>query len=315
MIVLGAVLPVFALIAVGLLLRRVAWLTPEADQSMLRVNINLLFPCLIIDAALGNPAFSQWRNLLLAPLAGFATVAAGMLLARWAWGRRGAKNRRVASTFAVTTGIYNYSYVPIPLSLLLFPAGTTAVLFLFNVGVEFAMWTLGVMLFTGAAPGRDWRKLLNGPLVGILLVLLLNGLGWQHSLPAPVITGIRWLGQCAIPISLLIIGAVVADHWHEFGGNWGWRTIGGAALLRLLLLPLLFLLLARWLPASNDLKRVLVLQAAMPSAMFPIVMSRHYGGDPPTALRVVLGTSLLGLLTIPLWIHFGLRLAAVPVRW
>jgi len=41
--------------------------------------------------------------------------------------------------------------------------------------------------------------------------------------------------------------------------------------------------------------------------VFPIVMSRHYRGDPPTALRVVLGTSVAGLLTIPVWIRFGLR--------
>ncbi len=74
---------------------------------------------------------------------------------------------------------------------------------------------------------------------------------------------------------------------------------------------MLILLVARFLPASVELKQVLVLQAAMPSAVFPIVMSSHYGGDPPTALRVVLGTALLGLLTIPLWIKFGMHFAGL----
>jgi predicted permease len=74
----------------------------------------------------------------------------------------------------------------------------------------------------------------------------------------------------------------------------------------MLLLPLSFLVVAKHLPASAELKHVLVLQAAMPSAVFPIVMARHFGGDPPTALRVVLSTSLVGLVTIPLWVRFGL---------
>ena len=73
------------------------------------------------------------------------------------------------------------------------------------------------------------------------------------------------------------------------------------------ILPLGFLALARYLPLTAELKQVIVLQAAMPSAVFPIVMAKHYGGDSPTALRVVLGTSAVGLLTIPLWIQFGLE--------
>jgi predicted permease len=67
------------------------------------------------------------------------------------------------------------------------------------------------------------------------------------------------------------------------------------------------LLLAKCLPASVELKRVIVLEAAMPAAVFPIVMARHYAGDPATAMRVVIGTSVVGLVTIPLWIRFGMH--------
>jgi hypothetical protein len=72
-----------------------------------------------------------------------------------------------------------------------------------------------------------------------------------------------------------------------------------------------FLLLARYLPCSVELKRVILLQAAMPAAVFPIIMARHYGGDPITALRVVVATSLGGLLTIPLWLRFGMHFAGL----
>ncbi len=305
--VLGAVLPIFGLMLVGLGLRKANWFTEEADQSLLRVTVNVLLPCLILDSALGNPALRQIGNLLLAPMLGYAMAALGIGLA-WAVRRwHGLKERPAIRTFALCVGLQNYGYVPLPLTILLFDKATTGVLFLLMMGVETALWTLGVWTLKGGNPVQSWRRLLNGPLIAIVLALVLNELGLNAHLPGPMLTGIHWLGQCAIPMALLLIGAVVADHLHEFHSQSGWRVMGVAVLMRQGVLPLLLLLAIRYLPASVELKRVLVLEAAMPAATFPIVMSRLYPGDPATAVRVVIATSLVGLATIPLWIRFGLK--------
>lgn len=305
--VLGAVVPIFGIAAVGLLIRKVNWLTEEADQSLLKVNINLLLPCLILDSAIGNPALAQLSNLLLAPAVGFGTVALGMALALAVRPLHGLTERRSVRTFGVSVGIYNYGYVPLPLAMLLFDKQTAGVLFLLMVGVETALWTLGVVLLSGERVGLDWRKIINAPLLAIALALVLNALGLNAQVPKVVLKGVELLGACAIPMALILIGAIMADHLHEFHSASGWRVIGTAVLLRIAVLPLLFLLLAKYLPASVELKRVIVLEAAMPAAVFPIVMARHYQGDPATAMRVVIGTSVVGLLTIPLWIRFGMK--------
>ena len=305
--VLSAVLPVFGLMIVGLGLRKFNWLTEDADNSLLRINVNVLVPCVIFDSALGNPVLSQLQNLLLAPAFGYATVALGIGLALVSGALHGMSERPATRTFAVCVGIYNYGYIPLPLALLLFDKATAGVLFLVMTGVEAALWTLGVWTFTGGSFGQSWRRIINAPLIAIVLALVLNALGLNAHLPQPLITGVHWLGQCAIPMALILIGAMVADHLHEFHSKSGWRVIGVAVLLRIGVLPVLFLLAARFLPASVELKRVMVLEAAMPAAVFPIVMARHYGGDPATAMRVVIGTSVVGLATIPLWIKFGMK--------
>jgi malate permease and related proteins len=305
--VLGAVLPIFGLMGVGLGLRKFNWLTEEADQSLLRINVNVLLPCLILDSALGNPALSQIRNLLLAPAFGYASVVLGIGLALGSRVLHGLRERSSVRTFAACVGIYNYGYIPLPLVLLLFDKATTGVLFLVMMGVETALWTLGVWTLTGGGLGQSWRRIINAPLIAIVLALMLNALGLNAHLPKPLLTGIHWLGQCAIPMALMLIGAIVADHLNEFHSKAGWRVIGASVLLRIGVLPVLFLLAAKFLPASVELKRVMVIEAAMPAAVFPIVLSKLYQGDPPTAMRVVLGTSVVSLVTIPLWIRFGMK--------
>ena len=53
------------------------------------------------------------------------------------------------------------------------------------------------------------------------------------------------------------------------------------------------------------MQQVVTIQAAMPSAVFSIVLVRLYGRDTVTAIQVILGTSVAGVLLIPLWLVLG----------
>lgn len=239
-------------------------------------------------------------------------VAVGIGVARCFSGLAGARTKPEQRTFIFLAGLQNYSYLTIPLCLSLFGPGTTGVLFVHNVGTEMAMWTLGIAVLTGGGVAGGWKKILNAPLAALLLALLLNFLGLHLSPPAPAMvagtiirTGIHWLGQSAIPMALLMIGAIIADHFEEARGGSAARVALVSSLARLGIMPVLFLLLAKFFPCSMDLKRVLILQGAMPSAVLPIVLAKHYGGDARVAVQIALGTSLLGMATIPFWIRLG----------
>ncbi|HXG47638.1 MAG TPA: AEC family transporter [Methylomirabilota bacterium] len=307
--VIQAVLPVFSIVAVGFTLRRLNWLTEEADASLLRVTINLLIPCLAFDAVLGSHSVQRAGTVALAPLVGYGTVALGFgvsyLTRRWA-GLAGVAEGR---TFALATGIYNYGYVPLPLATLMFDRETVAVLFVHNVGVELALWSLGLWLLRGGGWREGWRRLLNPPLVMIVLTLVLNGVGGAATTPAFVRQTAQLLGQCAIPLGLVLIGATLSDEIHEFHPARGTRTMLMACVVRLGVLPSLMLLVGCLVPGPSELKRVIALQAAMGSAVFPVVMAKHYGGDTAVALRVVVATTVGAFVTMPFWLRFGLRIA------
>ncbi len=323
--VLGAVLPVFSIMGAGVLLRRLNWLTQDADRSLMRVTINGLLPCLIVDSVIKNTVLRQPGTVLLAPTVGFVTVMFGIGVA-WLCRRAVGLRRPVEGrTFAYCLGIYNYTYVPLPLVILLFATRpeTVGVLFVHNVGVEIAFWTLGLLLLSGASVKEGWKKALNAPVISILVGLALNYGNGSVWVPKFLLVAVHVLGQCAFPMALLLIGTVVSDEFTEFrrsalgrgeppeAAGAGWRVMAGACLLRLGVLPAFFLLLATHLPCSVELKNVIVVEAAMPAAVLPIVVAKHYGGDVNTALRVVLSTSVVGLVTIPLWIRFGMKVVGL----
>jgi predicted permease len=303
------VLPVFLLAAVGVALRKVEWLTEHADDSLMRVVVNVLTPCLIFDKVVGNQALRRPENLFLPPVVGFCGILIGIALC-WSLRRRvGLATEPEQRTFALVAGLQNYGYVPFPLVLTLFAGlpDTPGVLFVHNLGVDIAMWTLGLITLGHASGRHEWRKLINAPILAIVLSLLLNAAQAQAVMPKALLITVSMLGACAFPLGIMLSGATVADQASELHPTRSAGTVLWGSALRLGLVPLALLAFARMVPCSAELKRVLVVQAAMPAGVFPIVLSRMYGGDPATAVRIVVGTSALSILTTPFWLQVGMR--------
>lgn len=313
--IFAAIAPVFLIVFAGFLIRRIGMLSVHADATLLRVCVNVLYPCLIAATVVGNPALRQGVNVWAPPLAGFLTAAMGYAVCH-----AGAKFLRLPDgpekrTFVYVTGLYNYGYMAIPVVEKLFGAKTLGVLFTHNLGVEIAFWMGFSLIMSPKARGNGaawWRKALNAPVIAIVLSLALNAATGDRALPEWIGGGARMLGAAAIPMALLLTGATLADFLVELRtAHSGAAVLAMASVLRLGVLPLGFFALARFAPASVELKRVLVVQAAMPCAMLPIVLAKHYGGNAGMAVQIVFVTTLLALLTIPTWIHFGMWLVGL----
>jgi malate permease and related proteins len=308
------VLPAFAIIGVGVIVRRLHWIEGEAETSLIRLVVNVCYPCLIFESVSGNTALQSPENLFAPPLLGFAVtwlgIRAGLLVAQMIGLHVGTGLR----TFALTVGIANYGYLPIPIMQAIWGPESLGVLLVYAVGVEIAIWTVGLLVLTGQSLREGWRKLVSPILVTLVLAVLCNLTQLTPHLPTVLKSTIHTLAVCAIPLGLIMSGVSLAQYLTEARGLFDPRVSGAAMALRLVLLPTLVMALARFLPCEPDLKRVLVVQAAMPSAMIPIIIARLYGGHPRTAVQIVLGTTALGIFVIPLWLRAGLEWVGVGGR-
>ncbi len=303
---LQIVLPIFIVMIAGFCVRKLRILSAEADRSLIGLSVSLLTPALAFDTIIGNPAFDQPANWFIPPLLGFGSVALGIGVARLAGRLTPFADDTRRRTFVFTTSLQNYGYIAIPLTAALFDRETLGVLFAFILGVEFAFWTIALWQLTGVPGRRDLWRSLNPPMIAIPVAILLHGAGAQQWLAGAPHTTFHLLGACAVPMGLLLSGALLADYARPSALHRGGPTIVASLVARIVILPALILIAAKFLPIDPALRAVLVVEAAMPAAIFPIALTRLHNGDVPVALQVVVGTSLVGLITIPLWIHFGM---------
>lgn len=266
--------------------------------------IHVFCPCLILDKMLAAEVLRDPIVLFSSAGMGFGLIVLGALLAYLIAPLVGLKLGGGRRTFAVSAGLQNYGFIAIPLVAYLYPDNddVMAVLFTHNLGVELAMWTVLLMLLSGVL-SPSWRVFLKGPIVAVLVGILVMQTGTEQYVPGTVIGLFSILGVCAIPLSLLLVGTALHDLMGKM--KFDWRVGSGAVLARLALIPIVILMCAKYLPLGTELKQVLVIQAALPSGMFPIVLSRHYGGRTDVAITAVMATTIASLLTMPLVIAFG----------
>ena len=299
--ILGQTIPVFLIIGIGCLCRVVGLVNESSEKNIMTLALNVLYPCFIISNVCGNQALQLVSVVGTALAAGLTLTIAALAVAAGVGRLLKLKAGAERNTFTVSGALQNYGFIPIPLFKGLFPdeaKETIGVLFVHNLGLELALWTIGVVIISGTRTGM-WRRLINGPTVAIVVGLLLNFTTGYQFIPGVATEAMTKLGNCTIPVSLLLVGVSLAG--VVLKGNWisDWRIPVGALLVRFLIMPVLFLLAAQTLSYSRPLMLIMLVESAMPAAVFPIVIAKHFGGKPAVAVEIVIYTTVASLLMTP----------------
>ena len=300
---------VFLVMAMGALARYLKWFTSEVDRSMAGFTSNVLLPAFFFHRIMTDSKLSNSLSAWTPSLYGFALTASGFLVSAmvvWSMGKWfGLKEDSQKRTFTLCSGIANYGYIPIPLAEAFYP-GCIVTLLVHNVGVDVALWSIGLYMISGLGLKKSWRRIVfSPPLVSVVVALVIRQFGLQVFIPKPLLHMTEQLGRCSIPMGLVLSGAIILDYVGKIRIADSIKPFLLAVAVRMILLPILFLMVAKWGTSSSELQQVLLLQAAMPAATFPIVMARLYNQSIETALTVVVGTSVLGIITIPIWMVVG----------
>jgi hypothetical protein len=295
-------MPVYLLLVAGAVLRKTGTLRREYDDGIMRLFFTVMLPCFILDKILGSSILKSGSAVTWAIMSGFGFIIAGILIGLVVGRLMGLERGNGMRTFALASGCQNFGFTAAPVVETLWGGSALALLFVHNIGVEMAMWSVGVMMMSGER-GMKWRRLINGPIIAVAIGLLLVALDLDDQFTGPARKAMSMIGVGAFPIAILITGCSMIDLVGSERPTW--KIVLGSSLVRLVLAPFAILAAAKFLLISTELRQVLVVQAAMPAGMTAIILARIYQGRPAIAVQIVIATTLLSFITLPWIITWG----------
>ncbi|MDP0495182.1 MAG: AEC family transporter [Verrucomicrobiota bacterium JB024] len=303
--IFSAVLPVFLLVGLGWLLRARGWFSSSSEKDVMRLVVYVLYPCLIFRFLLGNELLREGAIVAEALATGFLFVTLSAMLVAVIAPLFGIRETRDRGTFSFVSATFNYGYIAIPVAALIFSAEMIGVMLVVNVGVDLAIWSVGVAMVSGRFNRQNLKKAFSPPVIAVIVGLPMNFLGGRELLPVALLNLIDMLAATALPIGIFIIGVAFCELAGESGAKLRPAVVTGTILMRHALLPALMLGTAWLIPFSPSVRDVILVHAAMPCGIFPVVLAKHYGGSANLAFQAAATSNLLGMVTIPLWIKTG----------
>jgi malonate transporter len=299
---LAVVLPVFALILAGWLLRRTGVAGPHATSDLSRFVVYLALPALLFDIVAHARWADIWQPGFVAAfgLGAALTFALAVLLRL-----RRARPLADAVLDGLNAGYANTGFLGFPLALVALgreAMGPTLVATILTICVLFAVAIVLIetSLQAETHPVRlvlkVGRSLLGNPLlVAPALGTLILGLG--VGLPAPVESFLELLGGAASPCALVALGLFLAEEREAAASDRASTTL--LVGLKLVLQPVVTWVLATAVfGLSPPLTQTAVLLAALPTGTGPFMLAELYRRDAGVTSSVVLVSTVASVLTV-----------------
>lgn len=213
--------------------------------------------------------------------------------------RKGIKTDFAHRVCAVAGACGNVGFFGIPLLEYLIPGVPEVRVYsaAFSISMNVLGWTLGLLMMTGDKKYvRLKAAVLNPSVITFAISFALFAFGVKFpSLPAEYI---ETLGRMSTVVCMTVLGMRLAT--KKLSSIFSNRKIYIAAFSKLLISPVVIGLIFYFLPVSETVKTSAFILACCPCATMIQGLAETHGGDGRTAADIVLSTSLLCILTIPL---------------
>jgi predicted permease len=287
--VLGIILPVFLIIALGFAYARRA----QPDMAWVnRINMNLLTPALIFTA-LASKEFDIAANQLL--ILGSIGAVLGSGLIAWPFARLMHEDHR---TLVPTIMFNNCGNMGLPLAVLAFgQAGFSAMVALFTIS-NLLHFTVGVWILDHHA---RFGRLLRNPMVLATFVGFAFAV-FHPPMPGWLMLAIKITGDAMVPLMLLSLGVRLADvSWSS------WRLGVTAGVIRPLAGIAIAALLSVALGLTPQQQGLLILFGCLPPAVLNFMVAEQYNQEPGKVASIVLIGNLLSVVFVPIGLVLALR--------
>lgn len=279
--------PVMVCVLLGFVWKRLNWAYDTRMVTLLVMRVGA--PCLVVSSLSRTPVSQDLlEQMLLVTLAMVAATAAlavvAVLLAR-----------QPLRTYLGPLLFPNAGNMGLPICLFAFgDAGLTLALAIFMV-LSVLHFTLGIALVSGRSV---FREMISNPIIYsiVLAVIMIYS---RIELPLWLGNTVQLLSEFTIPLMLLTLGVSLADMKLQAVGSSLYFSLA-----RLLIGVGVGWGVAYLFNLQGVAKGVLILQSAMPVAVFNYLFAMQYNRDPQVVAGMVIISTLLSFALIPVLLVF-----------
>ena len=283
------------LMAVGILLSRRGFLSPQGTKDLGAILLRIIIPCVIVKSYITT--YSRERLLELALSAGLALVAfiLAMGIAYLVYGKR----RRIEN-FA--SAFCNAGFIGIPLAQavigdegVFYMAASVALLNLFQ-------WTYGVYIMTDRKDSIRAKTIVKNPVVIAIVVGIALFLS-RLPVPGILTSTLGYIAGMNTPVAMILMGTYMAKlPWRKLLD----KRAYGCVLLRLVVIPAVVLAVFWALPITNqNVALAAYLAAATPVGANICVFAQQYDCDYEFSVVTVCLSTVLSIVTVPLMVSLA----------
>ena len=300
----GVVLQI-GLLIIGGLIWRYAQPAGLSAQTVRSVLTSLVYYLLLPAFALLVLWQVEWNNsFIIIPALAMTGILVSLLIMRVLGGIMGYEKAQLGALM-IAGAFPNITYMGLPVLESTFGDWARAVVMQYDLfAVTPLLFSVGVMIGAklGTATGQEtrlWKIFANMPYVwGAALALVLI----VFVIPAPdaLIAALRRMVDGIAPLMLIAVG--LALNPQKLVSRQIFSVVP-VVVMQLLLAPLLLWPLAQFAGLEGDWLRAFLLEAAMPTMLFGLVICDRYGLDTELYATAVTVTTVLSLGTLPAWYH------------
>jgi len=295
----------------------IGWLKPGWTRPVAMPLVRFGVPISLMGLLLkGGIHWSMAMNALIAALA----------IGLWMLGlQRLPHEAKPVDSPALQIGcaVGNTAYFGIPVALALLPSQALPISIGYDLGATLLAWSLGPFWLKQEAGG--WRELMghvmSSPATrGLLAALIVKATPWSNAIASAL-----WLpSRMVIVLALVVVGmrlgsiqsarANATQPATQLANRSNNQQLHAALACKLLLFPAWVWLLCTLLSLEPLTCQALVLQGAAPASISMLLMAEQAGRDAEQAASLLLRSTLLALVSVPLWWLVLMQTLGTPGR-
>ena len=307
---LDPMLTLFFCIAIGFALRKADILPHNAGKVMAKLVTWVFYPALSFTAMAKHCTVSSLSthatNITLSAFCVAAAMGISFALSPL-FAREKGEERNI---YNYALAFANSAYMGDPLVLALFGEEILSYYKLYCLPITLTIYTWGInaLVPRGENKGNPLKKLLNPPMVAMLLGIVVGVSGLGAHMPSFLTGTLNSLKGCMGPVAMLLVGFTIASYpTKDMIAD---KAVYVSSVLRLTAIPAAIIAIlfglktlanaAFGMTIDNTVLFLCFFAVATPFGMNTVVFPEAYGGNPKTGASMALISHTLGVISLPL---------------